>query len=56
MIASHPAAGDHAGARTTAAQSALAFGAHPIKVSTDGDIEILFDREDGAGIERLSFL
>jgi DisA bacterial checkpoint controller nucleotide-binding len=58
MIALHPEAGDHQGARTTAALSALAFGAHPIKVSTDGDIDVYF-RDDRFGTDlhmSLSFL
>ncbi len=59
MIALHPQAGDQHGARTTAALSALAFGAHPIKVSADGDIDVYFRDDDRFGMNRhmaLSFL
>ncbi|MDB5703280.1 MAG: hypothetical protein JWN66_396 [Sphingomonas bacterium] len=59
MIGTHSQAGNHAGARTTAALSALAYGAYPIKVSADGDIELYFAQENPWGIEAgrpLSFL
>ncbi len=59
MIKSHDEVGSHAGARTTAARSALAFGGHPIKVSADGDIDVLFKGDSRFGVGRpmsLSFL
>jgi hypothetical protein len=42
MIRTHPTVGSFAGARTTAARSALLYGARPIKVSADGDIDVFF--------------
>ena len=42
MIKSHDDVSDHPGARTTAANSAFLFGGIPVKVSSDGDITILF--------------
>ncbi len=42
LIRSHPAVGSHLGARTTAARSAYLWGAHPIMISSDGDVTIYF--------------
>jgi hypothetical protein len=59
MISTYPGAGNHAGARTTAALSALAYGAYPIKVSADGDIELYFAQDNLWNVEAgrpLSFL
>lgn len=49
MIESHPDVGSHHGARTTAAYSAYKWGGHPIKISADGDIKVIFrsHSEDG---------
>jgi hypothetical protein len=52
MINTHPEAGNHAGARTTAFESAYLYGGHPFKVSSDGDISLRFD----AGCGHLNFL
>lgn len=42
LIRSHPAVGSYLGARTTAARSAYLWGAHPIMISSDGDVNIYF--------------
>lgn len=42
LIRSHPSVGSQLGARTTAARSAYLWGAHPIKVSSDGDVTVYF--------------
>lgn len=42
MIAAHNNAGGQAGARTTAARSAYLFGGIPVKISSDGEISMLF--------------
>jgi len=42
LIRSHPSVGNQLGARTTAARSAYLWGAHPIKVSSDGDVTLYF--------------
>jgi hypothetical protein len=42
LIRSHPDAGSHMGARATAAKSAYLWGAHPIAVSSDGDVTVHF--------------
>ncbi len=49
MIDSHPDVGSHHGARTTAAYSAYKWGGHPIKISADEDIKVIFrsHSEDG---------
>jgi len=47
LIRSHPAVGSHLGARTTAARSAYLWGAHPIKVSSDGDVTVYFKSTRG---------
>lgn len=52
MIQTHPFAGSHAGARTTAYESAYLYGGKPFKVSSDGDISLRFNR----GIGQVSFL
>lgn len=46
MIKTHPSAGSHYGARTTAAQSAYQYGGKAIKISSDGDITLLFKSKD----------
>ena len=46
MIKSHPNLGSYLGARTIATQSAYRYGGIPIKVSADGDIQILFESSD----------
>jgi hypothetical protein len=58
LIRSHPSVGNQLGARTTAARSAYLWGAHPIKVSSDGDVIVYFRSEnnsDGCDAE-MSFL
>jgi hypothetical protein len=42
LIRTHPNAGNQLGARATAARSAYLWGAHPIKVSSDGDVTLYF--------------
>jgi hypothetical protein len=42
LIRSHPSVGSQLGARTTAARSSYLWGAHPIKISSDGDVTIYF--------------
>lgn len=49
MIATHPDAGGQAGARTTAARSAYLFGGIPAKISSDGDISLLFKSRNLSG-------
>lgn len=49
MIKPHPSLGSYLGARTIAAQSVHRYGGIPIKVSTDGEIQILFASSDGPG-------
>jgi hypothetical protein len=58
LIRSHPAAGGHSGARATAAQSAHLWGAHPILVSSDGDVTVHFQSQgvDGACDAWMNFL
>jgi DNA integrity scanning protein DisA with diadenylate cyclase activity len=46
MVETHPKATGQYGARTTAALSAFHYGAHPIKISADGDVTIFFNSED----------
>ena len=49
LIRSHPDAGSQLGARITAARSAYLWGAHPIAVSSDGDVTVHFQsRSDDA--------
>jgi hypothetical protein len=52
MIETHPNAGNHTGARTTAFESSFLFGGKPFKVSSDGDISLRFQ----AGSGKLNFL
>jgi hypothetical protein len=47
IIETHPEAGDQLGARTTAARSAYLWGAHPVKVSSDGDVSVYFTSRKG---------
>lgn len=47
IIQSHPGVGNQLGARTTAARSAYLWGAHPVKVSSDGDVTIYFRSKHG---------
>ncbi len=49
MIEPHPDVGSHPGARTTAAHSAFSWGGLPVKISSDGDILIMFRSEDRRG-------
>ena len=42
LIRTHPDAGSHLGARTNAARSAYLWGAHPISVSSDGEVSVHF--------------
>jgi hypothetical protein len=49
MIEPHPQVGSHSGARTTAAHSAYRWGSFPIKVSSDGDVTVLFRSRDPQG-------
>jgi hypothetical protein len=48
MVRTHPLAGEHFGARTTAAYSAYRWGGVPMKISADGEITVLFPSQDGA--------
>jgi hypothetical protein len=48
IIRSHPDVGSQLGARTTAAKSAFLWGAHPVKVSSDGDVTIYFKSRKGS--------
>jgi hypothetical protein len=47
LIRSHPAVGNQLGARRTAARSSYLWGAHPIEVSSDGDVTIYFTSTNG---------
>jgi hypothetical protein len=47
LIKSHPEVGNQLGARSTAARSAYLWGAHPVKVSADGDVTIFFKSRHG---------
>jgi len=47
LIRSHPSVGSQLGARTTAARSSYLWGAHPIKVSSDGDVTVYFKSTNG---------
>ncbi len=47
LIRSHPSVGNQLGARTTAARSSYLWGAHPIKVSSDGDVTVYFKSKNG---------
>ncbi|HBE69988.1 MAG TPA: hypothetical protein DDW52_17720 [Planctomycetaceae bacterium] len=47
VIESHPETAGSIGARTTAARSAYRWGAKPIKISADGDVEIFFESRNG---------
>lgn len=47
IIESHPEVGNQLGARATAARSAYLWGAHPVKISSDGDVTIYFKSRDG---------
>jgi hypothetical protein len=49
MINPHPSVGSHVGARTTAFQSAFLWGGMPVKVSSDGDISLLFKSNNSSG-------
>lgn len=49
MIKQHPDLGSYLGARTIAAQSAYRYGGIPIKISADGEIQILFKSCDPEG-------
>jgi len=42
LIRSHAEVGSHLGARITAAKSAYLWGAHPVAVSSDGDVTVHF--------------
>jgi hypothetical protein len=46
MIKQHPKLGSYLGARTIAAQSAYRYGGIPVKISADGDIQVLFESSD----------
>lgn len=47
LIRSHPNVGSQLGARATAAKSSFLWGAHPIKVSSDGDVTVYFKSTNG---------
>ena len=47
LIRSHPDAGSQFGARITAAKSAYHWGAHPIAISSDGDVTVHFQSRSG---------
>ena len=42
LVRSHPSVGNQMGARKTAARSSYLWGAHPIEVSSDGDVTVYF--------------
>jgi hypothetical protein len=48
IIETHPEAGNQIGARTTAARSAYLWGAHPIKISADGEVTVYFTSRKGS--------
>jgi DNA integrity scanning protein DisA with diadenylate cyclase activity len=50
MIETHPFANDCAGARATAAKSAVHHGGTPIKISSDGEISLHFSLETPQGV------
>jgi len=50
LIRSHPSVGNQLGARTTAGRSAYLWGAHPIKVSADGDVTVYFESRNGDNV------
>jgi DNA integrity scanning protein DisA with diadenylate cyclase activity len=58
IIRSHSDAGTQIGARSTAAFSAFRWGGHPIKVSSDGEVTVLFSSkgEDATCDAALNFL
>jgi hypothetical protein len=47
LIRSHAGVGNQLGARKTAARSAYLWGAHPIEVSSDGDVSVYFKSRNG---------
>ena len=47
LIRTHPDAGGQLGARANAAKSAYLWGAHPIAVSSDGDVTVYFQSRSG---------
>jgi hypothetical protein len=47
LIRSHADVGSQLGARITAAKSAYLWGAHPVAVSSDGDVTVPFQSRDG---------
>ncbi len=47
LIRTHPDAGTQLGARINAARSAYLWGAHPIAVSSDGDVTVHFRSRNG---------
>jgi hypothetical protein len=49
MIKQHSNLGSYPGARSIAAQSVYRYGGIPIKVSADGEIQILFESSDNEG-------
>lgn len=49
MVRTHPDVPGEVGARTTAARSAYLYGAHPIKISSDGEITVFFESEGRDG-------
>lgn len=49
MIKTHDDITDQYGARSTAALSAYAYGAYPIKISADGDVTIFFESRSKNG-------
>jgi hypothetical protein len=56
MIETSSNAGSHTGARTTAAHSAYEYGGYPIKVSSDGDINIVFGSPSKSGKAKKSLM
>lgn len=47
IIEAHPRVGNQLGAKATAARSAYLWGAHPVKVSSDGDVTVYFKSRKG---------
>ncbi len=55
MVNQHPNANRETGARSTAAYSAFLYGAHPFKISSDGNITIYFLSKEKRGKKQQCF-
>ncbi len=49
MVNTHPGSGGLFGARSTAALSTYYYGGYPIKISSDGDVSIIFKSSNSTG-------